>query len=56
MFQQFQNLVKNQNNPQEVLNSMIGKYSPEQIQQFTKFASGFGISSEQLSKYGINPK
>jgi len=32
---------------------MIGKYTPEQLQQFKKFANGFGITSEQLNKYGI---
>ena len=56
MFQQFQNLLKNQNNPQELLNNMFSKYSPEQIQKFTKFANGFGISNERLSQYGINSK
>jgi len=53
LFQQFQNLTKNQNNPQEVLNNMIGKYSPEQMQEFRKFANGFGIPNEQLDKFGI---
>ena len=56
MFQQFQNLQKSQNNPQEVLKQMMGGYSPEQIQQFRKFANGFGISNEQLDKFGINAK
>ena len=56
MFQQFQNLAKNQNNPQELLNKMMGKYTPEQMQGFIKFANGFGISNEQLNKYGINSK
>ena len=56
MFQQFQNLIKNQNNPQELLNNMFSKYSPKQKQKFTKFANGFGISNEQLSQYGINSK
>lgn len=56
MFQQFQNLQKNQNNPQEVLKQMMGGYSPEQIQQFRKFANGFGVSNEQLDKFGINTK
>ena len=56
MFQQFQNLQKNQNNPQEVLNGMLKDYSPEQLQQFMKFANGFGINNEQLNKYGINVK
>ncbi len=55
MFQQFQNLIRNQNNPQELLTNMMNKYSPEQIKEFEKFASGFGITNEQLSKY-INIK
>lgn len=56
MFQQFQNLQKNQNNPQEVLNGMLKDYSPEQMQQFMKFANGFGISDEQLNNFGIKVK
>lgn len=55
MFQQFQSLTKNQNNPQDILNEMTSKYTPEQMQQFQKFANSFGISNEQLSKY-INIK
>ena len=35
---------------------MIGNYKPEQIQQFRTYAKGFGITDEQLSKYGINAK
>jgi len=53
MFQQFQNITKNQNNPQEVLNQMMSKYTPEQTQQFIQFANSFGISREQLNQYGI---
>lgn len=56
MFQMFQNLQKNQNNPQEILNGMIDKYTPEQVQGFIKFANGFGITNEQLNKYGIGSK
>ena len=56
MFQQFQNLIKNQNNPQEVLNNMFSQYSPEQMQKFKQFASGFDITDEQLNKYGIGSK
>ena len=56
MFQQFQNLTKNQNNPQEVLNNMIGKYTPEQMQQFRQFVNGFGISNDQLDNLGIKAK
>ena len=53
MFQQFQSLVKNKSNPQELLNNMMGKYSPEQMKEFRKFANGFGVSDDQLKKYGI---
>ena len=47
---------KNQNNPQELINNMISNYSPEQINQFRKYAGNFGISNEQLDKFGINTK
>ena len=55
-FQQFQNLQKNQNNPQEFLNQIMSKYKPEQIDNFRKYASSFGFSEEQLNKYGIKTK
>jgi hypothetical protein len=56
MFQQFQNLAKNQNDPRKILNDMVSKYSPEQMKQFRQFANGFGITNEQLDEYGINSK
>lgn len=56
MFQMFQNLQKNQNNPQEILNNMMNGYTSEQIQNFKKFASGFGITEEQLNQFGIGKK
>ena len=56
MFQQFQNLQKNQNNPQEFLNNIMKDYTPEQKEQFAKFVNGFGISNEQLKQFGINSK
>ena len=56
MFQQFQNLQKNKNDPKEYLNNIISKYTPEQMKQFRQFANGFGISNEQLDKYGIKTK
>ena len=56
MFQQFQNLTKNQSNPSEILKGMTSKYTPEQMTQFRKFLNGYGITDEQLNKYGINPK
>ena len=48
--------MKNQNNPQELLNNMFSKYSSEQMQQFRQFANSFGITNEQLDKFGINMK
>ena len=56
MFQQFQNLQKSQNKPQDVLNNMMKNYSPEQMKKFRQFANGFGITNEQLDKYGVNTK
>lgn len=53
MFQQFQSLVKSKNDPNKILSDMTSKYSPEQMKQFMQFANGFGITNEQLSKYGI---
>ena len=55
-FQQFLNLQKNQSNPQEIINQMVSKYSPEQINSFKKYANGFGITNEQLEKFGIKTK
>ena len=56
MFQMFQNLQKNQSNPQEIINNVIGNYKPEQIQKFRQYAKGFGITDEQLNQFGINAK
>ena len=55
-FQQYQNLQKSQSNPQEVLNQITSSYTPEQKQKFINYAKGFGITDEQLNKYGINAK
>lgn len=35
---------------------MISNFNPEQINNFKKYANGFGISNEQLEKYGIKGK
>lgn len=56
MFQQFQNLQKQKNNPQDILNNMMKQYNPQQMQQFRQFANNFGVSNEQLDKYGIGQK
>lgn len=56
MFQQFQNLKRNNGDPQKMINDIIGKYSPEQITKFRQYANGFGITNEQLNQFGINAK
>lgn len=56
MFQQFQNLVKSQSDPNKILSDMTSNYTPEQMQHFKQFANGFGITDEQLNKYGIGSK
>lgn len=56
IFRQLEEIRKNNGNPEELLKQVTGNYTPEQIQQFQKFVNGFGISNEQLSKYGINSK
>ena len=50
LLQQFQNLQKNQSNPQEVLNQITSKYTPEQKEQFRKFVNNFGMSDEQFNQ------
>lgn len=54
VFNQFQEIRKNNGNPQEILKQTISKYSPEQIKQFSQFANNMGITNEQLIKAGIN--
>ena len=51
--QQFQNLQRSQNNPQEFLNQITSKYTPEQLKQFKQYANNFGFTNEQLNNYGI---
>lgn len=55
-FKRYEEIRKNNNNPQELLKQVTGNYTPEQMQQFQKFANGFGITNEQLNQYGINIK
>jgi len=52
-FQMISQAQKNQNNPNEMINGIIKNYKPEQIANFKKYANGFGISNEELEKYGI---
>ena len=56
IYQQFQNLQKSKNNPQEFLNEMTSKYTPEQIKQFRQYAKGFGFTDEQLNNFNIKAK
>ncbi len=56
MFNQFQEIRKNNNNPQEILNKIMSGYTPEQTKQFAQFANNFGVTDEQLNQYGINTK
>ncbi len=39
-----------------MIDSIVGKYTPEQKANFMKYANGFGISNEQLTNYGITQK
>ena len=55
-FQQVNQLIKSNGNPQELISNVIGNYNPEQIKNFREYANGFGITNEQLDKYGINAK
>lgn len=53
-FKQFQEMQNG--NPQEILNNMTSKYTPEQKQGFAKFLKSFGISDEQINQCGIDTK
>jgi len=52
-FQMISQAQKNQNNPNEMINGIIKNYKPEQIASFKKYANGFGISNDELEKFGI---
>ena len=49
-------MQKNNNNPNEMINQIISKYKPEQINNFRQYANNFGISNEQLDNLGIKAK
>lgn len=53
MFNQLEQMMATQN-PQDILMQTMSKYTPEQKQQFIKYANNFGISNDQLKQYGIN--
>jgi len=56
MFQQFQSLLRNQNDPKQIISEMTKGYSKDQMNGFINFANGFGISNDELNKYGIKAK
>ena len=53
VYQRFQSLVKNTNNPQKFLNELTNNYTDAQKEQFIKFANSYGVNAEQLNKFGI---
>lgn len=53
---QLEELKRSNGNPQELLNKVTSNYTPDQMQNFMKFANGFGYTDEQLNQYGINVK
>ena len=53
---QIEELKKNNGDPNELIKQITGKYTPEQMQKFRQFASGFGITDEQLNNFGIISK
>lgn len=55
-FKQYEEIRKSNGDPKELLNKVMGNYTPEQIKQFSQFANTMGISNEQLIQYGINTK
>lgn len=53
---QYEELRKSNGDPQQLLNQITGNFTPQQKQQFIKFANGFGFTNEQLNNFGINSK
>ena len=54
MYQMYQKIKENNQNPQEILKQMTDNYNSEQMKDFEKFVNQFGITNEQLNQYGIN--
>lgn len=50
---QLEELKKSNGNPQELLNQITSKYSPEQMKQFRQMANNFGFTDEQLKEFGV---
>lgn len=55
-YNQFNSYMQNKGNPKEFLNQITNGYTPEQMQKFKQFVSGFGVTEEQLNQFGINSK
>ena len=55
-FQQYEQIRKNNGDPEKMLKDIMGKYTPEQKEQFSNFVKGYGITDDQLKQYGINTK
>lgn len=53
---QIEELKKNNGNPNELIQQITEKYTPEQMQKFRQFANGFGFTDEQLNNFGITSK
>lgn len=55
-FQQVNQLIKSNGNPQDFFKKITGNYTSEQMQQFRQLANNFGYSDEKLNEFGINAK
>ena len=51
---QYEEIRKSNGDPYKLLNQIMGNYTPQQKQEFMKFANGFGFTNEQLNNFGIN--
>ena len=50
MFQMINQVMQKGSNPQDILKQMIGKSSPEQMQQVLTQAKGMGVPDDILSQ------
>ena len=56
MFQMVERMQKSNSDPKQFLNQLMSKYTPEQMNSFRKYASGFGFTDKQLDELGIKTK
>ena len=56
MYKMVEQARQNKNNPIELFKQVTGNYTPQQMEGFKNFVHGFGITDEQLNKYGIDTK